>query len=66
MARDSVYRTLQQEHHKFPRDAVMHALLFGKEQGFIKVAGTHGNMRWFICDERKAKAFLVQGAPARF
>ena len=64
LARDAIVRLVAETGHKLPRDASTHALIDGQQGGYINVAGERGQKRWFICNERLAKEYLVRNAPA--
>lgn len=64
MARNALTKLIADLGHKVPRDAAIHALIEGQQAGYISVAGEHGAKKWFICNEKLAKEFLVRSAPA--
>jgi len=64
MSRDAISRLISEAGEKLPRDATIHALIEGQNGGYINVAGQHGARKWFICNERLAREYLVRSASA--
>lgn len=64
MTRDAVVRTMRNEGNVFPRDAIIHGLISGKQSGLLTVTGNSNATLWCIVNEAGARRFAAGMKPA--